>query len=61
MIPINEINYKFITSDRQREIIDKLMPGTFDDKRSDRANCLIFLKVVKEKGLYQELLNELDK
>lgn len=61
MIPINEINYKFINSDRQREIIEKLMPGTFDDKRSDRANCLIFLKNIKEKGRYQELLNELNK
>ena len=61
MIPINEINYKFINSDRQREIIEKLMPRTFDDKRSERANGLIFLKAVKEKGLYQELLNELNK
>ncbi|MDD3901675.1 MAG: metallophosphoesterase [Phycisphaerae bacterium] len=60
MIPINEINYMFINSDRQREIIEKLMPGTFDDKRSDRANCLMFLKNVKEKGCYQKLLNELN-
>ncbi len=61
MLPINEINYMFINSDRQREIIEKLMPGTFDDKRSDRANCLVFLKRVKEQRRYQELLNELNK
>ena len=61
MIPINEINYMFINSDNQREIIEKLLPETYDDKRSDRANCLIFLKAVKEKGLYQQLLNELNK
>lgn len=60
MIPINEINYMFINSDKQKEIIEKLMPGTFDDERSDRANCLIFLKAVKENGLYQKLLNELN-
>ena len=56
MIPINEINYMFINSDNQREIIEKLLPETYDDKRSDRANCLIFLKAVKEKGLYQQLI-----
>lgn len=61
MTPINEINYMFINSDKQKEIIEKLTPGTFDDERSDRANCLIFLKAVKEKGLYQQLLNELNK
>jgi len=60
MIPINEINYMFINSDKQKEIIEKLMPGTFDDERSERVNCLIFLKAVKEKGLYQQLLNELN-
>ncbi|KAA6365244.1 MAG: hypothetical protein EZS28_039229, partial [Streblomastix strix] len=61
MTPINEINYMFINSDKQREIIEKLIPGTFDDERSDRANCLIFLKAVKEKSLYQQLLKELNK
>lgn len=59
MLPINEINYMFINSDKQKDIIDKLMPGTFDDERSDRTNYLVFLKTVKEKGLYQKLLNEL--
>lgn len=61
MTPINEINYMFINSDKQREIMEKLIPETFDDERSDRANCLIFLKAVKGKGLYQRLLNELNK
>ncbi len=61
MIPINEINYTFINSNRQREIIEILMPGTFDDSRSDRANSLIFLKNIKEEGRYQELFNELNK
>ncbi|KAA6332733.1 3' 5'-cyclic adenosine monophosphate phosphodiesterase CpdA [termite gut metagenome] len=61
MKPIHEINYMFINSDRQREIIERLVPGTFDDERSERANCLLFLKAVKERGLYQQLLNELNK
>ncbi len=61
MIPINEINYMFINSDNQRGIIEKVLPETYDDKESVRANCLIFLKAVKEKGLYQQLLNELNK
>ena len=43
------------------KIVKEKEQETYDDKRSDRANCLIFLKAVKEKGLYQQLLNELNK
>jgi len=59
--PINEINYRFIKSKHQKKIIDEIMPGTFNEDRSDRANSLAFLKAIKEKGIYQQLLNELNK
>lgn len=61
MIPINEINYRFINSNKQKDIINAVLPEIYDPKKSDRANCLLFLKGVREKGLYQQLLNELEK
>jgi hypothetical protein len=52
------INNMFMKSNRQREIIDKIMPETFNENISDRENCIEFLRKINEKNLYEVLIAE---
>jgi hypothetical protein len=59
--PIHEIKFMFLQSPKRRDIIDTFMPD-FKYNKSDpeMANYIHFLKEVEKRGLFDELLNQLN-
>lgn len=52
---INEINYTFMNMGSVKAIIQKLYPGSYEVRLSDRTNRLRFLQRVKKDNRYGEL------
>lgn len=58
---IYDIRYRFTKSPHKKDIIEALLPGTYDKKKSLYANSILFFNKIVEKGREKELQIELDK